>query len=154
MFDDLSPVRDVCDIYLWQHQSSGIYSRTPSWFRLLCNMEVREVSFLCPLNLKFHSRWFDETPLGRIISRFTKDVQTVDWEIYQSVYVCCETATGIMTRLFGVILFSPIFVIPSMIVACCGFALGNIYLRCQLAIKRETRCRVNRLYCTICLPDW
>lgn len=104
-------------------------------------MEVRQ-STLISLSFAILTlfRWFDETPLGRIVSRFTNDMQIIDSVIYNSIWVCGETATSIATRLFGVILFSPIFVIPSMLAAYCGFVLGNIYLRCQLAIRRETRC--------------
>jgi len=41
----------------------------------------------------------------------------------------------------GVILiFTPVFLVPAAGIAVLGLYLGNIYMKAQLSVKRETRC--------------
>ena len=84
-------------------------------------------------------RWLDETPTGRIISRCTQDIRAVDGPIPEAVMSLTELGISLLTRLVVVIIFTPIFAFPSIIVAIFGFVLGNLYLRAQLSVRRETR---------------
>ena len=53
--------------------------------------------------------------------------------------VLSELGITLLTKLAVIIIFTPIFVFPSMIIAIFGFFLGNLYLRAQLSVKREMR---------------
>ena len=53
--------------------------------------------------------------------------------------VLAELGITLLTKLVVIIIFTPIFVFPSMIIAVFGFFLGNLYLRAQLSVKREMR---------------
>jgi hypothetical protein len=44
-----------------------------------------------------------------------------------------------VTRLVVIIIFTPIFLFPTMAFSMAGFYLGNLYLRAQLSVKREMR---------------
>ena len=51
--------------------------------------------------------------------------------------VLMEITIFLLTKILAIIIFSPIFVIPSVIVAAAGGILGNIYMKAQLSVKRE-----------------
>ena len=89
----------------------------------------------------FHStlRWLDETPLARVIARFTQDIRSVDGPVSQNLIWVVECAIGTVTKFGVVILFTPIFFGPSVVIAGAGLFLGNMYLKAQLSMKRETR---------------
>ena len=48
-----------------------------------------------------------------------------------------EITVFLLAKIFSVVIFSPIFVIPSALVAVIGGTLGNIYMKAQLSVKRE-----------------
>ena len=84
-------------------------------------------------------RWLDETPTARIIARCTQDIRAVDGPVPEAVSALAEIGITLLTKLAVVIIFTPIFVLPSMVVTIFGFSLGNLYLRAQLSVKREMR---------------
>ena len=97
-------------------------------------------------------RWLDETPTGRIIARCTQDIRAVDGPVPEAVSVLTELGITLLTKLVVIVIFTPIFLFPSMFIAIFGFFLGNLYLRAQLSVKRETRCAISVL--TIVLLHW
>ena len=50
-----------------------------------------------------------------------------------------ELAITLLTKIVVIVIFTPIFVFPSIFIAVFGFFLGNLYLRAQLSVKREMR---------------
>lgn len=44
---------------------------------------------------------------------------------------------ALIGRLAGVVLFSPIFILPGLAIAALGVWLGQVYMRAQLSVKRE-----------------
>ena len=99
-------------------------------------------------------RWLDKTPTARIIARCTEDVQTsehrpriiscspvnispVDTRFARTSEFLMEITVFLLAKIFSVVIFSPIFVIPSALVAVIGGTLGNIYMKAQLSVKRE-----------------
>jgi hypothetical protein len=84
-------------------------------------------------------RWLDETPVGRIITRCTQDIRAVDGPIPQSLLWVTDCVSGIFAKLGSIVLFTPIFLWPGLTVTIIGLSLGNMYLKAQLSVKRETR---------------
>ncbi|KAH9829649.1 uncharacterized protein C8Q71DRAFT_887891 [Rhodofomes roseus] len=82
-------------------------------------------------------RWLDKTPSARVIARCTQDIQAVDDEIGKWVGVILEMGTYMLLKLGGVMLISPIFAIPGMIIAFLGSWIGKMYMKAQLSVKRE-----------------
>ncbi|KAI1790062.1 P-loop containing nucleoside triphosphate hydrolase protein [Ganoderma leucocontextum] len=82
-------------------------------------------------------RWLDKTPTARIIARCTEDIQTVDTQFARGTEVLMEITVFLLTKILSVVILSPIFVIPSVLVALIGGTLGNIYMKAQLSVKRE-----------------
>lgn len=91
------------------------------------------------ISSKYPQRWLDETPTARIITRCTQDIRTIDSQLPQNGMWLVDCMIGLMTKLGAVVIFTPIFLFPGLGVGMIGFYLGNMYLRAQLSVKRETR---------------
>ena len=48
-----------------------------------------------------------------------------------------EIGVFMLLKMAAVIAFSPVFMIPSIVVAIAGCICGNIFLKAQLSVKRE-----------------
>ncbi|KAI0633977.1 P-loop containing nucleoside triphosphate hydrolase protein [Trametes polyzona] len=82
-------------------------------------------------------RWLDRTPTARIITRCTEDIQTVDDGFSASTQMLVDRTVPMILRVLAVVLFSPIFVIPALVVSGLGGLLGSVYIKAQLSTKRE-----------------
>ncbi|KAG8909039.1 hypothetical protein FRC01_007192, partial [Tulasnella sp. 417] len=100
-------------------------------------------------------RWLDSTPQGRIVARFTQDMRSVDYR--GGVILNLASVPSLFTALFGmqisllfrfgaIIIYSPAFLVPGLIVAAIGAWLGQVYMRAQLAVKREMSNAKSPLY--------
>lgn len=85
------------------------------------------------------NRWLDETPTARIIARCTQDIHAIDESIPGTFMMLTEVIIGTLTQLAAVVVFTPLFLIPGVAAAALGLCLGNMYLKTQLAVKREMR---------------
>ena len=94
---------------------------------------------LITLKLRISRRWLDETPTGRIISRFTQDIRAVDGIIPQAISSLTDIGIALVTKIVVIVIFTPIFLVPAIAFSMAGFYLGNLYLRAQLSVKREMR---------------
>jgi hypothetical protein len=56
-----------------------------------------------------------------------------------------EMGMTLVTKLAVIVIFTPIFLFPTMAFSMAGIGLGNIYMRAQLSVKREMR------YATACV---
>nr|GAT43358.1 ATP-binding cassette transporter [Mycena chlorophos] len=78
-------------------------------------------------------RWLDSTPTSRIIARFTGDINTIDDNLSERLWDLLHSTVGLVTQLLAVVLFTPIFLIPGVLVALLGIWFGRIYLAAQLS---------------------
>ncbi|EMD41585.1 hypothetical protein CERSUDRAFT_110141 [Gelatoporia subvermispora B] len=82
-------------------------------------------------------RWLDKTPVSRIIARCTQDIDTIDSKVQNFVFYLINQTLDMGVRLFAVVIFSPIFSIPGVIIVVTGGACGRVYMKAQLCVKRE-----------------
>ena len=82
-------------------------------------------------------RWLDKTPAGRIITRCTQDIGSIDNWISWALNELVETVVTVVIRLGGPIIFNPIFLVPGLLVAFLGAWIGRSFLRAQIAVRRE-----------------
>ncbi|CEL54792.1 ATP-binding cassette transporter abc4 OS=Schizosaccharomyces pombe (strain 972 / ATCC 24843) GN=abc4 PE=3 SV=1 [Rhizoctonia solani AG-1 IB] len=82
-------------------------------------------------------RWLDSTPVGRIIARFTQDLRSVDETLPLQLESFVNITFNMFSCFFVVILFSPQFAIPGIVILVGGIWIGQIYIQSQLSIKRE-----------------
>ncbi|KAK7064563.1 ATP-binding cassette transporter [Favolaschia claudopus] len=82
-------------------------------------------------------RWLDVTPTSRVIARCTVDIRTVDGPISQGLWALLEMSMSMFVKFVAVILFTPLFFIPGVLVGVLGGWCGQIYIAAQLSVKRE-----------------
>ncbi|KIY46182.1 P-loop containing nucleoside triphosphate hydrolase protein [Fistulina hepatica ATCC 64428] len=82
-------------------------------------------------------RWLDTTPTSRIIARCTADIRSVDGPVSMYLFTLCEMSLEMACKLAAVILMTPVFLFPGLLVAVAGGWLGQIYIKAQLSVKRE-----------------
>ncbi|TFK70801.1 hypothetical protein BDN72DRAFT_887852 [Pluteus cervinus] len=82
-------------------------------------------------------RWLDTTPVSRVITRCTQDIQAVDGPIAIGLWVLSEMTVMMLAKFIAVIIFTPAFFVPGIVAAAIGGWVGQIYIAAQLAVKRE-----------------
>ncbi|KAJ6575530.1 hypothetical protein B0H10DRAFT_2168545 [Mycena sp. CBHHK59/15] len=82
-------------------------------------------------------RWLDVTPTSRVIARCTVDIRTVDGSISQGLWGLLEMSMSMLVKFAAVILFTPLFFFPGVLVGFLGGWCGQIYIKAQLSVKRE-----------------
>ncbi|KAI0693031.1 hypothetical protein BC835DRAFT_1520746 [Cytidiella melzeri] len=82
-------------------------------------------------------RWLDITPTSRVIARCTQDIQAIDGAVADIFNSLCIIGLVVVVKLGAVILYTPAFILPAIIIATAGAWLGTIYLKAQLSVKRE-----------------
>ncbi|KAH9166806.1 hypothetical protein EDB89DRAFT_2115743 [Lactarius sanguifluus] len=82
-------------------------------------------------------RWLDTTPTSRIITRVTQDIRALDSPLADAFFWAIEVSVSMLLKLIAVVYLTPGFSIPGIAVAVLGVWLGRVYMKAQIAIKRE-----------------
>ncbi|TFK36798.1 hypothetical protein BDQ12DRAFT_699326 [Crucibulum laeve] len=82
-------------------------------------------------------RWLDVTPTSRVIARCTQDIRAVDGPISSHLWWLSEMTMIMVIKFGAVVLLTPVFLIPGLLVAGLGGWCGQIYIAAQLSVKRE-----------------
>lgn len=82
-------------------------------------------------------RWLDITPTSRVITRCTQDIRAMDDTVPQMFYLFSEVSVTMIAKLVAVVIMTPIFLLMGALVFMLGGFLGQIYIKAQLAVKRE-----------------
>lgn len=81
-------------------------------------------------------RFFDTTPVGRILNRFGKDVSVVDMQIARSASFLIECVTGIVASTIVITTITPPFLVVAIAISGLYFLIGVFYLRISRELKR------------------
>uniref|UniRef100_A0A0W0FN82 P-loop containing nucleoside triphosphate hydrolase protein n=1 Tax=Moniliophthora roreri TaxID=221103 RepID=A0A0W0FN82_MONRR len=79
-------------------------------------------------------RWLDMTPVSRVLTRCTQDISAVDIQIPSSVQEFGILATKMITQLAALMIYTPIFVIPGILVAEMSNAKAPVLAQFETAI--------------------
>ncbi|KAI0028294.1 hypothetical protein K488DRAFT_80756 [Vararia minispora EC-137] len=82
-------------------------------------------------------RWLDTTPTSRVITRCTQDVRSVDGPFAHEFQYLMEVTITMVVKLVSVVIVTPVFFIPGVVLFLLGGWCGNIYMSAQLSVKRE-----------------
>ncbi|CAO3630134.1 unnamed protein product [Mucor hiemalis] len=90
------------------------------------------------LHRVFHAplRFFDTTPMGRILNRFSKDFESVDSKIPSDLMLFVVQWFTIITTAIFVSIIIPAFLVPVVIVSAINFAIGIDYISSSRELKR------------------
>ncbi|KAJ6621777.1 hypothetical protein B0H10DRAFT_2015711 [Mycena sp. CBHHK59/15] len=81
-------------------------------------------------------RWLDVTPTSRIIARVTNDVRAVDDPIPNQFWSLSAMIISMLVKFGAVVVYTPIFFFPGVLVGALGGWIGQIYISAQLPVKR------------------
>ena len=82
-------------------------------------------------------RWLDITPTSRITTRLTQDISTVDDTLPTVFSWLVQKVFTVVVKLICVIVYTPIFVIPSIAMGIVAAWMGKLFGKAQLSVQRE-----------------
>ncbi|KIK58410.1 hypothetical protein GYMLUDRAFT_246115 [Collybiopsis luxurians FD-317 M1] len=109
-------------------------------------------------------RWLDKTPMSRILTRFSEDINSsqflnisitgalltdthlspfpnslvpVDTTIPEWAKYAFDRTMGLTFKLTAIVILTPLFLIPGAAALAAGYICAQVYLKAQLSVKRE-----------------
>ena len=87
--------------------------------------------------LRAPMRFLDKTPTGRILGRFTKDMNSIDSSVVDLFQGLSEITITLALKALILVWLVPIFGPVGLVIALLGFGLAELYIHGQLSVKRE-----------------
>ncbi|KAH3670504.1 hypothetical protein OGAPHI_001019, partial [Ogataea philodendri] len=108
---------------------------------LLCfygGINVSKKMFGELLNKVLHARlrFFDQTPIGRIMNRFSKDIEGIDQELAPCADSFLDCLISCLTILVMICVVTPGFIFAALIIFALYVAVGALYLTLSRDLKR------------------
>lgn len=105
-----------------------------NWFKVcLCLFSYYSV-FLCENSLLM--RFPQETPTGRVVNRFSRDMAALDNMLYRLLHATVVLVAGLIFQMAAISSIMPIFLVPGLIAIVIGSATGEAYTRTAVVVKR------------------
>ena len=76
-----------------------------------------------------------------MITRCTQDIRAIDGPLPSELADILDLLSYMVSRLIGVVVITPIFFLPGVVVGVVGACCGQLYIRSQLSVKREQAIR-------------
>ncbi|KAL9054752.1 MAG: hypothetical protein Q9162_003950 [Coniocarpon cinnabarinum] len=91
-------------------------------------------------------RFFDSTPLGQIMNRFSKDIENVDQEIAPTAVGVVHCLASIITIVILISVITPGFLIAGVFISVLYFLIGRFYINASRDLKRIESVQRSPLY--------
>ncbi|MCJ1476928.1 hypothetical protein MMC13_005597 [Lambiella insularis] len=136
----------------------GVYALLAAFYVLVCILRYSTLFYgsLCAsrsihtrlLNavLRAKFKFFDTTPLGQIMNRFSKDLQAIDQEVAVVVAGMVQGILGIVAIVTLISVITPSFLIAGVILSVIYFCIGLFYIRSSRDLKRLESVQRSPLY--------
>ncbi|KAM5448741.1 Transporter of the ATP-binding cassette (ABC) [Microsporum audouinii] len=114
------------------------------WGSIHASRKVHAWLLRAVMRAKF--KFFDSTPLGRIMNRFSKDIQSIDQDVAATAIgvIHCAAAIAMIVILISVI--TPKFLIAGVFITVMYIALGAFYINTSRDLKRLESIQRSPLY--------
>ncbi|KAI7897860.1 uncharacterized protein BX663DRAFT_276584 [Cokeromyces recurvatus] len=86
--------------------------------------------------LRAKIRFFDTTPIGRIVNRFSSDLETIDQAVAPSLSFLLYSIVATVYVVFLISIITPAFIIPGIFIALMFKSIGAYYLKTSRDMKR------------------
>lgn len=91
-------------------------------------------------------RFYDATPFGQMINRFSRDLEVVDQELAPVMLGFQHAAFSALTIWILISVATPLFIIPGIFVALSYFLIGKLYINSSRDLKRIESLQRSPLY--------
>lgn len=114
------------------------------WGSLHASWKIHERLLKAVMHAKF--RFFDSTPLGQLMNRFSKDVESVDQEVAPVAIGMLHSLASVIMIVILISVITPGFLIAGVFITIVYTALGAIYLNSSRDLKRLESVQRSPLY--------
>ncbi|KAI4254065.1 MAG: hypothetical protein LQ352_003311 [Teloschistes flavicans] len=114
------------------------------WGSLIASWRLHERLLQSVTRAKF--KFFDSTPLGQIMNRFSKDVEAIDQEVAPIAVGVVGCLTSVLTIIILISVITPGFLIASVLITAIYYAIGYLYIRSSVDLKRLESVQKSPLY--------
>lgn len=114
------------------------------WGSLHASWKIHDRLLKAVMHAKF--RFFDSTPLGQLMNRFSKDVESVDQEIAPVAIGMLHSLASVVMIVILISVITPGFLIAGVFITLVYTALGAIYLNSSRDLKRLESVQRSPLY--------
>jgi ABC-type multidrug transport system fused ATPase/permease subunit len=80
--------------------------------------------------------WYKNVPVGRVVNRFSRDMDSLDSKLNRMVLLSCDAAVRLVFRLGAISSVLPIFVLPSFVICSLAVVAGEMYTRTAVVVRR------------------
>jgi ABC-type multidrug transport system fused ATPase/permease subunit len=91
-------------------------------------------------------RFFDQTPLGQLMNRFSKDIEAVDQEVAPVAIGVIHCFASIITIVILISIITPAFLIAASVISVLYFLIGRFYINSSRDLKRLESVHRSPLY--------
>ena len=91
-------------------------------------------------------KFFDSTPLGQLMNRFSKDIEAIDQEIAPIAMGMVNCIASVITIVILISAITPGFLIAGFFVSCIYLAIGMFYIHSSRDLKRIESVQRSPLY--------
>ncbi|KAL4802401.1 hypothetical protein BDV18DRAFT_147428 [Aspergillus unguis] len=114
------------------------------WGSLHASKTIHKRLLKTVMHAKF--KFFDSTPLGQLMNRFSKDVEAIDQEVAPVAIGMLHSLASVIMIVILISIITPGFLIAAVFITMVYFALGAIYLNASRDMKRLESVQRSPLY--------
>ncbi len=104
------------------------------WGSLTASWKIHSRLLEAVTRAKF--KFFDSTPLGQLMNRFSKDIEAIDQEVAPVAVGVLGCLASVITIVILISIITPGFLIAGVFITAIYFAIGKFYLASSVNLKR------------------
>lgn len=114
------------------------------WGSLHASWKIHDNLLRAVMHAKF--RFFDSTPLGQLMNRFSKDIESVDQEVAPVAIGMLHSLASVIMIVILISVITPGFLVAGIFITLVYTALGAVYLNSSRDLKRLESVQRSPLY--------